>query len=351
MTQPEQSAEVSQSKPELAILHDVAKALTSSLNLDSILQAIMDKVAAYFRPDTWSLLMTDDEHGELYFAIAVGDASESLKSVRLKIGEGIAGWVAKYGEPLVVPDVTKDERFASRIDEMTQWRTSSILCVPLASKERILGVIQLINVDMSSFGSDQFMLLQALADYAAIAIDNARAVEKIQELTITDDCTGLYNARHLYDTIDSEVYRSIRFGYEFSVVFLDLDHFKLINDNHGHLVGSRLLFEVGSTIKSRLRLIDYAFRYGGDEFVVLLPQTSKQSALVVARRLLDILRTTHFHIADGLDLNIRASMGVASFPDDARNAHDLIRQADEMMYSIKNTTRDAIAVCGLGTSL
>jgi diguanylate cyclase (GGDEF)-like protein len=351
MTQPQQPAEISNSKPELAILHDVAKALTSSLNLDSVLQTIMEKVAAYFRPDTWSLLMTDDEHRELYFAIAIGDASASLKSVRLKIGEGIAGWVAQHGEPLVVPDVSKDERFSSRIDEMTRWKTSSILCVPLSSKNKILGVIQLINVDMSSFGSDQFMLLQALADYAAIAIDNARAVEKIQELTITDDCTGLYNARHLYNTIESEVYRSIRFGYEFSVVFLDLDHFKLVNDNHGHLVGSRLLGEIGNTIKTRLRLIDYAFRYGGDEFVALLPQTSKQSALVVARRMRDILRSTNFHLGDGLDINIRASMGVASFPDDAKNAHDLIRQADEMMYTVKNTTRDGIAVCGMGIAI
>jgi diguanylate cyclase (GGDEF)-like protein len=350
MSQPDGLTEVGQAKPELAILHDVAKTLTSSLNLDSILQAIMEKVAAYFRPDTWSLLMTDNEHRELYFAIAVGDASESLKSVRLKVGEGIAGWVAKYGEALVVPDVTKDERFASRIDEMTRWKTRSILCVPLNSKNRILGVIQLINVDMSVFGSDQFMLLQALADYAAIAIDNARAVEKIQELTITDDCTGLYNARHLYDTLESEVYRSTRFGYEFSVVFLDLDHFKLVNDTHGHLIGSKLLFEVGSTIKGRLRLIDYAFRYGGDEFVVLLPQTGKAAALTVARRMLDILRATVFHFGEGVDINIRASMGVATFPDDARNAHDLIRQADEMMYTIKNSTRDAIAVCGGETS-
>ena len=112
MTQSQPPADISHSKPELSILHDVAKALTSSLNLDSILQTIMEKVAAYFRPDTWSLLMTDDEHHELYFAIAVGDASASLKSVRLRIGEGIAGWVAQHGKPLLVPDVTKDERFA-----------------------------------------------------------------------------------------------------------------------------------------------------------------------------------------------------------------------------------------------
>jgi diguanylate cyclase (GGDEF)-like protein len=348
MSESPQPVAINPAKPELSILHDVAKALTSSLNLDSILQTIMEKIAAYFRPDTWSLLMTDDEHHELYFAIAVGDASASLKSVRLRIGEGIAGWVAQHGTPLLVPDVTKDERFSSRIDEMTRWKTRSILCVPLTSKHRILGVIQLVNVETNAFGSDQMMLLQAVADYAAIAIDNARAVEKIQELTITDDCTGLYNARHLYDSIEAEVNRSARFGYQFSVIFLDLDHFKQVNDTCGHLIGSRLLGEIGARIKGQLRLIDYAFRYGGDEFVVLLPQTRKESALIVARRLRDLLRTARFKFGEGIDLNVRASMGVATYPEDAQSSHDLIRQADEMMYNVKNTTRDNIAVCGMG---
>src|SRR3981081_4927063 len=110
---------------ERSIFHDVAKALTSSLNLDSILQTIMEKMAEYFRPDTWSLLMVDEEHDELYFAIAVGDAAEALKSVRLKVGEGIAGWVAKHGEQLIVPDVEADPRFAKRIDDTTKWETRS----------------------------------------------------------------------------------------------------------------------------------------------------------------------------------------------------------------------------------
>src|SRR5512140_3426640 len=325
---------------ELGIFHDVAKALTSSLNLDSILQTIMEKMAAYFRPDTWSLLMVDEDADELYFAIAVGPAADTLKSLRLKLGEGIAGWVAKHGEPLLVPDVYNDPRFAKRIDEMTKWQTRSIICIPLTSRHKVLGVIQLINVDMKWFGDNEMLLLQALADYAAIAIDNARAVEKIQELTITDDCTGLYNARHLYKKLEAEVYRSARFGYEFSVLFLDLDHFKSVNDTHGHLVGSRLLAELGYAIKSHLRLIDYAFRYGGDEFVVLLPQTSKESALVVARRLRDVFRSEYWLKADGLNLNIRASMGVATFPEDAHSAHEIIRQADEMMYVVKNSSRD-----------
>src|SRR5438445_704203 len=292
---------------EVAIFNDVAKALTSSLNLDSILQTIMDKMAEFFRPDTWSLLMVDEQKDELYFAIAVGDAAETLKTVRLKVGEGIAGWVARNGESLIVPDVYNDPRFSKRIDEMTKWKTRSIICVPLQSKHRVLGVIQLINCAMESFGEQEMFFLHALCDYAAIAIDNARAVERIQELTITDDCTGLYNARHLYKTLESEVYRSQRFGYEFSVIFIDLDHFKQVNDTYGHLVGSKLLSEFGFHIKAHLRLIDYAFRYGGDEFVVLLPQTSKDSALVVAKRLQDVLRSNVFLHDEKLDLKIRAS--------------------------------------------
>ncbi|MGA2697504.1 MAG: sensor domain-containing diguanylate cyclase [Terriglobales bacterium] len=333
---------------ELNIFHDVAKTLTSSLELDSILQTIMEKMAEYFRPDTWSLLMVDEERDELYFAIAVGSASEALKNVRLKVGEGIAGHVAKHGEKVVVPDVLKDPRFAKRIDEMTKLETQSIICVPLRSRLRVLGVIQLVNVDMNHFGDQESFFLQSLCDYAAIAIENARAVERIQELTITDDCTGLYNARHLYKTLETEVYRSARFNYEFTVVFIDLDHFKQVNDTHGHLIGSKLLSEIGYLVKAQLRLIDYAFRYGGDEFVVLLPQTGKDQALVVAKRLRDSLRTSMFCKDEGLNINVRASMGVATYPHDAKTPHDVIRQADEMMYLVKNTSRDNIGIAQRG---
>jgi diguanylate cyclase (GGDEF)-like protein len=333
---------------ELAIFHDVAKALTSSLDLDSILQTIMEKMAEYFRPDTWSLLMVDEQRDELYFAIAVGEAAEALKNVRLKVGEGIAGWVAKHGEQVVSNDVQNDARFAKHVDDITQWQTHSVICMPLRSRLRVLGVIQLVNVDMAQFNEPEVFFLQSLCDYAAIAIENAKWVEKIQELTITDDCTGLYNARHLYKTLDTEVYRSSRFGYEFSVLFIDLDHFKAVNDTYGHLIGSKLLAEIGYLVKAQLRLIDFAFRYGGDEFVVLLPQTGKDQALVVAKRLRDAMRASKFCHDAGLNLNVRASIGLATYPHDARDAHDVIRQADEMMYLVKNTTRDNIGIAQRG---
>ena len=345
---PEAGTQLTRHSQELTIFHDVAKALTSSLDLDSILQTIMEKMAEYFRPDTWSLLMVDEARDELYFAIAVGDKAEVLKNVRLKVGEGIAGWVAKNGEARVVADVRTDPFFASRVDEATKWETRSVICVPLRSKLRVLGVIQLVNVDMTRFTDSELFFLQSLGDFAAIAIENARWVEKIQELTITDDCTGLYNARHLYKTLETEVYRSSRFGYEFSILFIDLDHFKAVNDTHGHLVGSKLLAEIGYLVKAQLRLIDFAYRYGGDEFVVLLPQTSKDQALVVAKRLQDAMRTTRFCRDEGLNLNVLASIGLATYPHDARTAHDIIRQADEMMYLVKNTTRDNIGVAQRG---
>ena len=341
-------AETARQAQELHIFHDVAKALTSSLDLDSILQTIMEKMAEYFQPDTWSLLMVDEKKSEQYFAIAVGSAAEALKDVRLKVGEGIAGHVAKFGEKLIVPDVRADKRFAKRIDDVTQMETRSVICIPLRSRLRVLGVIQLVNVDMAHFGHDEQFFLQALCDYASIAIENARSVEKIQELTITDDCTGLYNARHLYKTLETEVYRSARFGYEFSVLFIDLDHFKQVNDTHGHLIGSKLLAEIGYLIMAQLRLIDYAFRYGGDEFVVLLPQTGKDAATVVARRLRDSLRNSCFCKEEGLNLNVRASMGLATYPHDAKSPHDIIRQADEMMYMVKNSTRDNIGIAQRG---
>ncbi|MGH8761151.1 MAG: diguanylate cyclase, partial [Burkholderiales bacterium] len=316
---------------EIGVFHDVAKALTSSLNLDSILQTILEKMAAHFHPDNWSLLMVDESKGELYFAIAVGDAAQSLKNLRLKVGEGIAGWVAQHGEPLIVPDVYTDPRFAKRIDERTKWQTRSIICLPLKSRQRVLGVIQLINCTMETLGDKELFFLQALSDYAAIAIDNARAVEKIQELTITDDVTGLYNARHLYKTLEAEVYRSARFGYEFSVIFIDLDHFKQVNDTNGHLAGSKLLTEIGFKIKIHLRLIDYAFRYGGDEFVILMPETGVEQACVLSERL-------RLWIATDPMLNerhITGSFGVAEYPLHGSIIEDVVRQADAGMYISK----------------
>jgi GAF domain-containing protein len=152
MSEQEEPEKPERLQQQVAIFNNIAKAMTSSLGLNSILQIIMDGMAEFFRPSTWSLLRVDEQKNELYFVIAVGDADGMLKPVRLKVGEGIAGWVAKHGESLIVPDVYSDPRFAKRLDEMAKWKTKSILCLPLQTRHRVLGVIQLINCAEESLG-------------------------------------------------------------------------------------------------------------------------------------------------------------------------------------------------------
>jgi diguanylate cyclase (GGDEF)-like protein len=345
---PRVSAEEPESN-EVTVFHELGKALTSSLQLDQVLRTIMEKINEVLRPDTWSLLLMDVDKGELYFQIATGKGAEALKDVRIKLGQGLAGWVAQTGEIVVVPDTSKDSRFFAQVDARTKMETRSIVAVPVRFRDHCLGVIELINcVGPEGFSQRDLALLEALADYAAIAIENARHVQRIHELTITDDCTSLYNARHLNFMLDTEIYRSHRYAFEFSLIFIDLDHFKMVNDTYGHLMGSKLLSEIGSAIKEKCRLIDLAFRYGGDEFVVLLPQTSKENALGVARRLHKLIREAVWLQEPGLNVHVTASVGVASYPSDSRTKAELLHLADEAMYLVKNSTRDSVAAASLG---
>ncbi|HEV2340436.1 MAG TPA: sensor domain-containing diguanylate cyclase [Candidatus Acidoferrales bacterium] len=334
---------------EVAVFHELGKALTSSLQLDQVLRTIMEKINEVLRPDTWSLLLMDAEKNELYFEIATGEGADALKDLRIKVGQGIAGWVAQTGEVVVVPDTRKDSRFFAQVDEKTKVSTRSIVAVPVRFRDQCLGVIELINcVGDEGFSPRELALLEALADYAAIAIENARHVQRIHELTITDDCTTLYNARHLNFMLDTEIYRSHRYSYEFSIIFIDLDHFKSVNDTHGHLMGSKLLGEIGTMIKNNCRLIDFAFRYGGDEFVLLLPQTSKDNACRVARRLHRMIKDTVWLKDSGLNVHITASVGVAAYPVDSAEKAGLLHLADDAMYLVKNTTRDRVAAASMG---
>jgi diguanylate cyclase (GGDEF)-like protein len=349
MSAEDEIADLRRQVARLSLFHEVGKALFSTLDLQKILQTIMEKISDLLQPDTWSLLMLDDDTQELYFEIAIGGGAEKLRDVRLKMGEGIAGWVALHGEPVLVEDTRNDPRFTPRVDEITHMETRSIVCVPIKAHGHVLGVIELVNtLGKPSFGGDDIPILKSLADYAAIALENARYVQRIHELTITDDCTALYNARHLNFVLDTEIYRSNRYGYDFSVIFIDLDHFKQVNDLYGHLVGSKLLWMIGDSIKGHLRMIDYAFRYGGDEFVVLLPQTSKENSLMVVRRLRELLNEHVFFTEEKLDIKVTASFGVASFPEDGRTRKELLRKADEAMYLVKNSTRNNIALAGQG---
>ncbi|MBI5599186.1 MAG: sensor domain-containing diguanylate cyclase [Deltaproteobacteria bacterium] len=329
---------------QLAAFNEIGKALASSLDLKKILGIVMDRISGLMQPKNWSLLLLDEQTDELRFEIVVGEGSEKIKGLRLKLGEGIAGWVAKEMRPLLVPDVSKDPRFSRKADEASNFVTKSVVCVPLANRGRCHGVIELINkVEDGRFGDEDLLLLTTLADYTAIAIENAKFLKRVEELTVTDDLTKLYNSRFMHNRVEYEVERAKRFGYSLSMIFIDLDYFKEVNDNHGHLNGSKLLREVAQLFVRLIRNVDMACRYGGDEFLILMPDTVKKNAVIVANKLRNTLRETVFLKEEGLNLRLTGSFGVASFPQDASDKDGFIQKADKAMYAVKNGGRDGVS--------
>lgn len=335
--------EISRLRNEVAFFQDINKMLTSAVELNDILVMIMKKVKELTRAEAWSILLSDEETGELIFERAEGSARKKIKKFRLKKGEGIAGWVAQEGVPLLVPDVSKDKRFTQKVDKGVNFKTKSVMCVPITSKGKTLGVLEVVNKPKGeSFNEKDLKLLMRLVDQAALAIERASLYQKMEELAITDDLTKLFNSRYLNRTIETELSRSKRYTTSLSLIFLDIDFFKLINDNYGHLVGSKVLVEMGQIIINLLRTIDIVARYGGDEFVIVLPQTTPKDAVAIAERIRVTIERHTFMKSEGLNLKITSSFGVAAYPESAKNKEDLLRVADEAMYRVKHSTRNAV---------
>ncbi|MBE9531199.1 MAG: sensor domain-containing diguanylate cyclase [Proteobacteria bacterium] len=336
--------EQSDSINELATFSEVGKAITSSFDLNEILNSVMETIGNHFEPKDWSLLLLDRDKDELHYELVVGEDSEKISKLRPKLDDSISGFVAKSGEPLLVPDITKDERFAKYKDSLYGFVSGPLMCVPIATNGKTLGVIELYNIQIENFENPRNMLLlTTLADYTAIAIENAMLFNRVQDLTITDDLTKLYNSRHFHNVIEYEIEKARRYDSNLSMVFIDLDYFKNVNDNHGHLSGSQLLREVGALISREIRTIDIACRYGGDEFIILMPETNKKNAIHATERLRTSLNKTIFLKGEGLDYNVTASFGVGTYPVDAKDKNELIQFTDMAMYRVKNMSRDGIS--------
>jgi diguanylate cyclase (GGDEF)-like protein len=218
----------------------------------------------------------------------------------------------------------------------------SVIALPLRGRRGTHGVIEIFNPSSEQLSDYTVAFLHILADYAAIAIENARDVAHIQQLTITDDTTGLYNVRHLYKVLGEELERSSRTHHPISLVFLDLDRFKRVNDIHGHLVGSELLVRTGRRLRELSPRQNLCFRYGGDEFVILMPNTDAKTALNNTRALNQALKETTFVMKNDLELHVSASMGVATAPADGTSVHTIIGAADTRMYEVKTSGRGAV---------
>ncbi|MBI5848403.1 MAG: sensor domain-containing diguanylate cyclase [Nitrospirae bacterium] len=336
---------LSTTKKELDFFEEVSKTLTSAVELNEVLGMIMKKAKPLIKAEAWSILLLDDETGELVFEKTAGkkEGRKKIKKERLKRGEGIAGWVAQEKVPVVVPDVSKDPRFSRRIDKETDFKTKSIMCVPIMNKGVILGVLEVVNKTTSDpFTKEDLDLVLRIVDHAAIAIERSALYQKMTEMSITDDLTKLFNTRYLNRSLDLEISRATRHHTSLSLIFMDVDHFKLINDSYGHLVGSKLLVEMGQLLLKSLRTVDIVARYGGDEFVMVLPQTAPKNASQIAERIRRSIEHNVFLKRDGYSFKMTASFGVASYPESAKSKEELLKLADDAMYRVKNQTRNGV---------
>ena len=324
-----------------AIIRKIAKTLTSTLETEKILKMIMEFIGLVYMPENWSLFLRDEKTGELYFEIAVGNAGEELKGKRIS-EKGIIGYSLNQKEAIIIKDVYSDERFDPAMDKKTGFKTENLICIPLVIGEKALGAIELVNVEDSVFEDESIDFLNSLSDFAAIAINNANYVKKIEDLTIRDDCTCLYNSRHLLNVIDIEIEKSKKQKTPFSIVFLDLDHFKSINDTYGHLVGSGLLSKIGDTILESIDKKDTAVRYGGDEFVIIMTESGREEALKKTQKIHKKMNETLYYQKENFNIKVTASFGLATFPDDANDKEQIIKMADNAMYNVKKKGRNQI---------
>jgi diguanylate cyclase (GGDEF)-like protein len=320
-----------------------SKVLAGVYDMETLLTAVLERINAIIPAKNWSLLLVDPKTRELYFAVVVGAASEAAKDIRLKPGEGIAGAVVETGKALFIQDANTDPRFCHWVDAITGFDTRSVIAQPLIIRNEVIGVFEVINIeDERMFREQYYQHLAILADYVAIAVDNVRNLQKLHARTYIDEVTSFYNTRYLIQKLDRLIPKFLDRGDHFSLVFLDLDYFKAVVDRYGHLKGARVLGEVAWVIHRELGPNDSLVRYGGDEFIILLPQRSRAEALKITRRLRLALNANAFLKDEGLVIRLTASYGIATMPEDARDRESLLLIADQALFGSKQQGRDRI---------
>jgi diguanylate cyclase (GGDEF)-like protein len=309
---------------------------------EDAMRQLLARVVTTVPGEAAALLLLDRAGRELVFRASRTIQPGVIDGLRLPVDRGIAGWVARHRQAVRLDDVASDPRHFAGVGEKTGLAPRTMICVPLVSKGTLRGVIQVLNkVDGTTFTEAELALAQTLADHAAIAIENASLYRQAYLASITDDLTGLGNTRQFQGSLAEAMAQ----GRPVSLVVLDLDHFKAVVDRYGHLAGSRVIAQIGRMIGRLMRPGDVPARFGGDEFVVVLPDTDVEEARGIAESIrLGIEKSTRLEGEDVDISRVTASVGLACFPTHAQDAEGLFRRADDAMYAAKRAGRNRVAV-------
>jgi diguanylate cyclase (GGDEF)-like protein len=315
---------------DISALSAMAQDIVLSRTLSETIDRVMHHIGGVFSPLTWSLLLRDSKSGSLKFVHATGTGAAAIRGLVLERGQGVAGWVAKNGKPLLIPDVQADSQFHAGIDAVSGFTTKSIIAVPLRARLQVYGVIELVNkLDESAFTEDDLAVLMTIADFAAIAIERAYYVRAVKRLALTDSLTGLHNRRSFEQVLEREVEKTRRHHNLFALLLLDVNHFKSINDKHGHQAGDEALRALARILLATSRKVDCCARLGGDEFAVLLPDTAEGDSPYVVRRIQRALDDYN------LGAEVPFSVSIGARVVDPRQPEAILAQADRAMYDVK----------------
>jgi diguanylate cyclase (GGDEF)-like protein len=319
------------------VLADLIRALNVSLDPERVADALVARIAEWLPVSSWLVLSTDDA-GDVR-AMGARGLTSSLEPAAMLVGN----WVMQTGDVCYSMNLSADRRFAGAAAAAT-------VAFPLKGRGRTVGA--LVGVDRGpaprepKFAPATLAALLVALEPAAIALDNALRVQRAEALSVTDDLTQLYNSRYLSQVLRRETKRASRNGRPLSLLFIDLDGFKTVNDSHGHLFGSRALVEAAAVIRASARETDVVARFGGDEFSLVLPDTGSDGALAVGDRIRERIAAHQFLHSDGFDMRLTVSVGVPTLPDVAMTAESLIQSPDEAMYYVKDRGKNGIHVAG-----
>ena len=320
---------------KLQSLHNVTVPISSVGEFEKVLTRILNLTKENFDYHNVAILLKDDANNELFVKVAVGEYLVDPSKVQLKIGrDGVCGMVAEEGKPKLIQNTLNIPFF---IGDRNHPRSE--IAIPLRSHNKLIGVLNVEKDGINSLDEEDMTLLSILAGHISVAIENALLYEEIGRMSITDELTGVYNYRHLLEVIKYEIERSKRFQHSFSIMMLDIDKFKNFNDQHGHLFGDQILSALAKLLTSSVRASDIVTRYGGDEFVIVLPETIKDQALILAERVRSIVNQHTFK--DNIRLTV--SIGLASYPIDSQDVFPLIDRVDHMLYISKSKGGNAVS--------
>ncbi|MBN2383992.1 sensor domain-containing diguanylate cyclase [bacterium] len=327
----------------LNVYKSLTKSLTSTLNLKQLLNKVKDKNSRLLRCASLSIYLYNAETKQLdYIKTRKKDHLEPTRT-SFAIGQGIPGQVFQSGKIFLANSPHKDS-LHRMLKKQYSFEIQSICCLPLTFKDRYLGVVEAINKDDGKpFEDSDLVILQILSDHAAIAIENSILFERVKTLTIIDDLTQAYNFRFFNIMLINEFWRAKRFSRPLSLLFLDLDGFKRVNDHYGHMTGSMVLREIAAMIKTTVRKSDVVARFGGDEFTVILPNTGMEGAGRVARRIQQRIEAFRYPIP-GWNIPLSGSIGISSFPEHVKTKDELLKVADKAMYKIKENQRRDVSI-------